>query len=133
MLPSFPSNMAGRSLTRPDYASWRESLFSALDARYFTQDWLDREVTSGRALFLGTDKAAIVARIDDHPTGARSIIGLCAAGELTEIADTLIPQAEAAGRARGCTSAFIDSREAWARILEPRGYTPYKACVRKEL
>ena len=115
------------------YPQWREAFASALDDRYYPIDWLDREVSSGRALFKETENAAIVAKIEDYPSGARAIVGICAAGDATEIIGALIPQAEALGKKLGCSSAFIDSREAWGRLLDGKGYVAYKSCIRKEL
>jgi hypothetical protein len=115
------------------FSRWRAELAAALDDRYYPDWWLGREISAGRMVFRATDRAAIVAEIRDYPSGARAVHGVCAAGDLSEIVEVLIPEAEAWGKSIGCTSAFIDSREAWQRILQSHGYTPYKTCVRKEL
>jgi hypothetical protein len=115
-----------------DYLRFRDQFAEAMDARYYPIEWLDKQVFSGRVRCWAGKTAAITAEIRVYPTGAKAVHGLYAAGELLEIL-TLIPLAEQWGRDNGCTSAFIDSREAWQRLLNPYGYAAYKVCVRKEI
>jgi hypothetical protein len=123
-------------VTLPDWAGYlrfRDAFAAVLDPALYTIDWLDREILEGKAeLWVGRE-AAIVARIRDYPTGARDIEGLIAAGDLGEIVAALIPEAEAFGRALGCTGAIIESREGWGRVLRRRGYAPYQTALRKRL
>jgi hypothetical protein len=117
----------------PDYLPWRDKFAEAMDPELFTIDWLDQHVASGGARLWTSEKAAILAEIRHYPTGLRAIHGLYAVGDLREIVEILIPQAEEFGKSQGCTRAFIDSRGAWKRILRDRGYEEYKLMVRKEV
>jgi hypothetical protein len=80
----------------------------------------------------GRAPAAIVTELRDYP-GCRAIHGLAAAGDLGEIADVLIPAAEAWGKKQGCAFAIIESRPGWARQLRGSGYETHQVSVRKML
>ncbi len=115
------------------YCKWREAFAKVIDERYYTLDWLDMRFLNGEVMFWGSENAAIIAEIRDYPTGAKDVHGLIAAGDLREIVEALIPQAEAWGREQGCIGAIIESRPAWSRALEPYGYEVSQVAVRKEL
>lgn len=115
------------------YPRWREAFGEALDPRLHTLEWLDGLVDQGRVLLWANDEAAILAEVRFYPTGAKDIHGLVAAGDLSAIANDLIPQAEEWARRAGCIGAVIESREGWARVLKPAGYHPYQTALRKEL
>lgn len=117
----------------PDYYSFRGAFAEVMDERYHTIEWLDAQVLSGAVMFWRSANAAIVAEVRDYPTGVKDIHGLIAAGDLSEIIETLIPQAEAWGRANGCIAAQIESRVGWAKALKPHGYETFQVIVRKEL
>lgn len=104
-----------------------------MDRRLFTGGYLDRLIASRAAHIIGTTGSAIVFEAKAYPTGHRDVHGLVAAGDLRDIVETLIPQAEAWGRANGCSGALIESRPGWARILKHHGYEPHQLAVRKEL
>jgi hypothetical protein len=120
------------------YARFRPLLAEAVDGRFYTIDYLDWLVRTGRAQFWpslaadGRPLAAIVTELRDYP-GCKAIHGLAAAGDLAEIVGLLIPAAEAWGRARGCAFAIIESRPGWQKALRKHGYEPHQVAVRKEL
>jgi len=116
-----------------DWPRWREAFAAVLDVRFYTIDWLEREIAAGRVQLLAGDRAAILFGVRSYPTGAREVHGLAAAGALGEITERLIPAAEAWGRANGCVVATIESRAGWARTLKPNGYAPHQLALRKEL
>lgn len=116
-----------------DYYLWRHDFGEVLDRRYYSLKWLDDMVLSGRVKLFTSDHAAILAEIKEYPTGARDVHGLVAAGNLGEIVETLIPQAEEWGRAMGCLGAVIESREGWGKVLKTNGYEPFQTAIRKEL
>jgi hypothetical protein len=113
-------------------------LKEAVDGRFYTIDYLDWIVRTGRAQLWpaeakdGRPLAAIVTELRDYP-GCRAIHGLAAAGDLALIAGALIPAAEAWGRARSCAYAIIESRPGWARQLRGSGYEPHQVSIRKRL
>ena len=123
-------------MTLPDWAGYRrfrDRFAEAMDPAFHPIDCLDALLLTGRArLFVG-EQAAIVAEIRDYPGGARAVHGLVAAGRIEEISGVLIPQAEAWGKALGCTRAIIESRAGWLRALKPHGYSPHQVALRKEL
>jgi hypothetical protein len=115
------------------YLQFRPQLAEALDPTFYPIEYLDGLLLSGQArLFVG-DHAAIVAEIRRYPGGARVVHGLVAAGRIEEINAQLIPQAEAWGKAQGCTHAIVESRSGWMRALKPYGYAPHQVALRKEL
>ena len=120
----------------PDWAGYlrfRPQFAEVIDPQRYTLEWLDDEILSGRMLLWVGDKAAIIAKLEVYPTGATDIHGMIAAGDLAEIRDRLIPQAEQWARALGCIGAGISSREGWARALKGSGYSVHQIMVRKEL
>jgi hypothetical protein len=122
----------------PIYARFRPLLAEAVDGRFYTIDYLDWLVRTGRAQFWpslaadGSPLAAIVTELRDYP-GCRAIHGLAAAGDLDEIVERLIPAAEAWGRANGCAYAIIESRPGWQRALRKHGYQLHQVAVAKGL
>lgn len=115
------------------YCHWRDEFHDVLDERYYTMDWLDGEILSGRALFLANDKGAIVYEYKRYPTGAVDIHGLIAAGELDTIRTTLIPAAVERGRSLNCLAAIISSRPGWAKALKEDGFEVHQVEIRKPL
>jgi hypothetical protein len=114
------------------YLRHRDEIAGLLDPRMYTIAWLDREITLGRAMVMGSDSAVIVFELKHYPTGATDIHGLVAAGELAAIKG-LIEQAENFGRDQGCIGAQISSREGWAKVLKAEGYAVHQVTIRKEL
>lgn len=104
----------------------------AMDRRFYTPEWLRSQVWSGAIKFWSSANAAITAQLRAYPTGAIAVHGLYATGPLNEVLK-LIPLAEAWGKKNCAVYAFVDSREAWQRLLEPYGYDAYKFSVLKEL
>lgn len=117
---------------RDAYRKFRDGFAEALDPRFYTIEWLDGEIEAGRALLWSTATAAIVAEVREYPTGAKVIHSICAAGDLEEI-QHLIARAESWASEAGCMAVIIESRDAWARILKPKGYYVFKNCFFKDL
>jgi hypothetical protein len=116
-----------------EYCRFRQGFSDAMDHRFYTIDHLDHLVRAGIAQFLCTEHSAIVFDVRLYPTRRKALHGLYATGDVDEIADVLIPRAETWGRQMGCDYAFVDSREAWQRILKPDGFDTYKVALIKEL
>jgi hypothetical protein len=114
------------------YAKFREGFESAMDPDFHRIEELDAKVADGSAIIWHTDNSAIACEIQRYPN-ALAIHGLCATGELREIVEDLIPQAEAWAKAAGCTHATIESREGWSRVLKARGYSPHTVTLGKVL
>lgn len=114
------------------YDLWRDRFAEVMDPRFYSVEWLENEVTSGRARLWCNDDAAIVATIRRYPTGATEVHGLIAAGDLPMI-KLLIRAAEAWGKSMGATFAGIDSRAGWTKALKDDGYVLYQTALRKEL
>jgi hypothetical protein len=104
-----------------------------MDGRLFTIEYLDTLIGQMKAQVWYGERSAIVTEIKEYPSGARVIEGVVAAGDLSEIVETLIPKAEEWGRSIGCTLALIQSRQGWARALKPAGYSPFQIAVAKQL
>jgi hypothetical protein len=130
----------------PGYDRFRDGFGQAVDGRFYTIDYLDWLVRTGRARFTaghdeyGRPLSAIVTKLRDYP-GCRAIHGLVAAAApgaeqgaaLAQIAGRLIPEAEAWGRSRGCTHAIVESRAGWQRALRDQGYSLHQIALVKGL
>jgi hypothetical protein len=115
------------------YLRFRDAFIEALDQRYYPIEWLDERVSSGRAVCMCSDNAAIIVEFRQFPGGAMDVHGLIAAGDKDEIVNDLIPRAEFLGRENGCVAGVVESRSGWARALKPSGYQVSQVTVRKEL
>jgi hypothetical protein len=114
-----------------NYAAFRDQFKEAFDSRFYTIDWLDDLIKTGAAICLATHKAAIIITVRRYPTGLTELYGMYAAGDVGDIKQVLIPQAEQIGQSWGCTIATIESREAWRRLLPD--YETYKVTMQKRL
>lgn len=115
------------------YLAFRDSFVGLLDPRFYTAEWLDQEVASGRIRCLASSDAAILVSVKTYPTGAKELHFMAAAGDVRALVNDLAPQAEAWGRKQGCIVAVIESREGWQRIMKSSGYGLYQVGLRKEL
>lgn len=85
-----------------------------------------------RTRFWAGRGAALVTRIEDHPR-YRAVHGWLAGGDMDEIVGSLIPLAEAWGRAQGCARATVLGRDGWRRKLAGGGYGHAATLLVKEL
>ena len=115
------------------YCEFRERFGEVIDDRYHTLDWLDLQILHGEFRFWRTANAAIITEMRGYPTGAKDIHGIIAAGDMGEIVNSLIPQAEEWARENGCIAAIIESRPGWAKALAPFGYSTHQVAIRKGL
>lgn len=115
------------------YLRFRPQLLSAVDQSLYPSAWIDAQVYAGLFQFRCTERAAILFEAKIYPSGQKDVHGILAAGDLSEIAEILIPQAEAWGRAHGCSGSIIESRGGWAKLLRGHGYVPHQVAIRKEL
>lgn len=79
-------------------------------------------------LWLG-ERSAAVTQIEEHPR-LKALTVWLAGGDLGELKDVLLPQAEAFARAQGCRFLAVTGRQGWARTL---GYRPIHWTCAKEL
>lgn len=115
------------------YEAWRERLAQGLNPELYTLAWLDDLLHSGAARLFATDLAAMVVEDRVFPTGVKACCVVVAAGDHQEIVNTLRPIIEEWGKAGGCTKGLVESFPAWAKILAPHGYTPFKLSLLKDL
>ncbi len=111
---------------------FRDELIALLDPRFYTASWLECQIYNGAIRTLESENAIILYELKRYPTGWLELIGLAAAGDLAEIKDILIPNAEVIAKNLGCKSAEISSRPAWARLMEDAGYQQYQVAIKKE-
>ena len=115
-----------------EYLRFRPLFAEALDPRLYAIEHLDALVIGGDARFWSNAGGAIIAEIRRYPTGACTVHGLIAAGDLHAIT-ALIPIAEQWGRDCSCIAAVIESRPAWARALRSKGYGTHQVALWKNL
>lgn len=115
------------------YPAFRDKFAAALDERFFTIDYLDALMANGEVEIINTPTSAIVVEIKEYPAGARVVSGVVAAGDIDEIANVLIPQAEAWGRSLGCQYGMIESQKGWERAMKKHGYRHFTTAIVKEL
>lgn len=116
-----------------DYLRFRDQFAAALDPRFYTIEFLDGLIHDGLVLVIANEHSAIVVEIKEFPSGARAVSGVIAAGDKQEIASSLIPQAEAWGKANGCSFGMIESRPGWARVMKKHGYEMHQMTLVKEI
>jgi hypothetical protein len=114
------------------YLEWKPAFFEAIDTRMYSPEWLDGMVQSGRAQVWRSANACALTELQFYPTGVADLHGLVAAGDIEEVRDILVPQAEAWGRMMGCIGFTIESRPGWAKLLQSQGFEPHQLAVRKE-
>lgn len=115
------------------YLRFRDEFAQALDLARHPLEWLDHQVWTGEFLVWANDRACILCEIETYPSGARDIHGMLAAGELEDIVQRLIPDAEDYAREIGCLGAKIESRPGWAKVLKDYGYNPRQTMLAKSL
>src|SRR6476620_7643109 len=114
-----------------EYLRFRDGFAQAMNPDLYTIQYLDHLYLSGRAKMFSSANAAGLVEIRSYPTGKFDVHGLVCTGDLNEILNILIPQAEAWGREEGCAGLIIESREGWVRALKGYGYSPHQIAVRK--
>jgi hypothetical protein len=115
------------------YRRHRAAIEGMLDPRKWPIAWLDAEIEAGRATVFGTERACIVAKLQQYPGMLIEVHALCAAGDLAVIASEVRPQVEAWGASFGAEVASAESRPEWARVLAKHGYRETQRRVEKEL
>ena len=115
------------------YILWRPAFLEAIDQRLYPARWLDGIVAAEAVQFWRSENSAALTEIRSYPSGAADLHGLVAAGDIEEVRDILVPQAEAWARQIGCVGFSIESRPGWARLLKNNGFEPHQVAVRKEL
>lgn len=124
-----------RSLVGPfgwvEYQRWRSIFHDMLDRRFYTPEYLDGEVATGRFVLFASETGAILASIKRYPTGLLEVQGEAATGNLRELSRKLIPAINDWAKSIGCESSQIQSRPGWSRVM--KDYTLYQTCLKKAL
>jgi len=115
------------------YLRFRAQFQTVIDPEFYPIEWLDFEVSAGRAWPIIGENAALVVEVKAYPGGVKAAHGLIAAGDLNEIINELIPAAEAWGRTQGCKYGLIESREGWAKALKSHGWEIHQVSILKVL
>lgn len=116
-----------------EYQRWRDDFAAILDPRFYTVEWLDGEVWSGRIRLFSGPKSCILASIKPYPTGALELHVMAAAGELNELVSSTIVSCETWARSVGCCVAVIESRPGWVKTMKASGYSLFQTSIRKDL
>lgn len=89
-------------------------------------------VEAGEVQLWAGAAAAMVTVVEEDP-GERRLLVWLAGGDLHELTEALLPQAEGWARARGCRRLLVIGRPGWERALKPRGFAPLARVIAKEL
>jgi len=116
-----------------DYLRFRDDLAAIIDPRFYSLEWLDGEVWSGRIRLFTGPNSCILASIKPYPTGALELHVMAATGELNELISSTIVSVENWARSIGCIVAVIESRTGWAKVMKASGYETFQTSIRKEL
>lgn len=115
-----------------NWAKWKDRIADAVGGGFDTVAEIERAIFSNQAqLWCGKD-AAVVTKIQTYPGGERVLMALWMAGDI-EDAMAMASGIESFGRSMGCTSALIEGRKGWERLLRKHGYDPWSVTVRKAL
>lgn len=115
------------------WAAFRSAFAAIIDERFYPLAWVDEQVAIGNFVLMSKGDSAILLSVKVYPSGLRELTGEAATGKRETIVSALIPQAEQFGRAIGCETACISSREGWARIMKSHGYSLHQTSIRKAL
>lgn len=116
-----------------EYQRFRDAFVDILDPVFYTPEWLDGEVWSGRMRLFSCEQSAILVSLKPYPTGVVELHGQLATGKLIEIVSTLIPLAAQWAASHGATSAVIESRPGWSKVMASHGYQLEQVSLRKAL
>lgn len=112
---------------------WQDHIKRALDyqATHSIED-VERMIEDEEArLWLG-EKSAAVTEIIQFPRMKVLHLWLCG-GDLREITEVMLPQAEAYARVIGCTRMTTGGRIGWDRVMNKHGFTPIASVCAKDL
>lgn len=115
----------------PRCAAWLDAAL-AHAGRTHSLDDVRALIDAGEAQLWAGTGAAMVTLVEDDPGERRLLIWL-AGGELTELTEALLPQAERWAKARGCRRMLVIGRPGWERALKPQGFAPLARLIAKEL
>lgn len=117
----------------PAYLRFRDDFAEVLDPRTHSIEWLDAQVFAGLIRVWPAHDACLLTSVRTYPTGAFEVHVEIAAGNRDTLVNTMIGRVEEWGREIGAVFVTIASREAWARVMKPKGYAPHQVEIRKEL
>lgn len=117
----------------PEYLRFRDDLAGILDPRFYTVQWLDGELWSGRIRLFADANSCILATLKVYPTGLKECHVEAAAGELSELVSTTIRRVEEWAQQQGCSTIVIQSREGWLKVMKASGYNLHQTAIRKAI
>lgn len=111
----------------------RHWLSAAMDRAEGEADWneLMRELDAGRAQLWAGDRSCMVTQLHNAGSGVFIFVWL-GGGDLAELL-AMRPVVESWGRQQGATSARINGRLGWSKVLQPHGYAVDAGELRKSL
>lgn len=116
-----------------DYQRFRSRFADILDPRFYSIEWLDLQVMTGKFRLFTADDSAILVSVKTYPTGLKELCGEAAVGNLGHIVGKLIPQSISWAQSLGCKSACIESRPGWVKIMKKYGFELHQASTRKAI
>ena len=112
---------------------WQDHIQRALERQitHSIED-VERMVETGEAQLWQGQKSAAVTEIIQFPRVKVLHLWLCG-GDLREITEDMLPQAEAFARVEGCTRLTTAGRIGWDRVMGKHGFTPIASVCAKDL
>ena len=89
-------------------------------------------VANGDAQLWQGQRSAAVTEIIQFPRLKSLHLWLCG-GDLREIVDDMLPQAEAFAKKEGCSRLTTAGRIGWDRVMKGKGFTPVAHICAKDL
>jgi hypothetical protein len=113
--------------------TWQEHIKPALEYQntHLIED-VERMIENGEAMLWLGENSAAVTEIIRYPRAKSLHLWLCG-GDMNEITEQMLPQAEAFARAEGCTKMTTGGRKGWDRVMSKHGFTPVASICAKEL
>ena len=124
------------------YDKWRDRLLAALDPRFYDEAWLDSygngcwlepDAIGGKVALFSSELSAALVEILEYTTGFRELRFVAACGDCDDLVSEIYPKVEQFAVEQKCGTIRIQSRDAWAKIMEPLGFYRYQQILEKEL
>ena len=112
---------------------WQDHIARALQYQAtHTMADVEQMIADGYAQMWLGERSAAVTEIIQQPRQKDLSLWLCG-GDMQEICEVMLPQAEEWAKKEGCTRLLTSGRRGWDRVLKRYGYVPVAHICAKEI